>query len=85
MKICIVSHSAGIDGAERVLIETVEVLQEAGLECVVVFPEQGPLVLAVAERGIECMVLWSEPWVSSEDIRTLSRRLSAARLTFPPL
>ena len=80
MKICIVSHSAADDGgAERVLIETVEVLQEAGLECLVVFPEQGPLVLAVAERGAECMVLGSEPWVRGEATMILLRRLNAAR------
>ena len=62
-KVCIVSHSAGVDGAERVLMEAVEVLQEAGIECLVVFPYRGPLLQAMENRGGVCKVLRYPRWV----------------------
>ncbi len=73
MKVCVVSHSAGDGGAERVLIETVEVLRDAGIECLVVLPGEGSLAQALRVQGTTCKVLKYGWWVG--DRRSAWERL----------
>lgn len=75
MKVCIVSHSTADAGAERVLIEVVEVLRENGIQCLVVFPWEGPLIEAVVERGAEYKVLNYEWWVGDTGVRDRVRKV----------
>jgi len=63
MRVCIVSHSAQDAGAERVMLEAVEVLRDAGVECVVVFPGQGPMIARAAQLGARCEIIGFRWWV----------------------
>jgi hypothetical protein len=57
MKVCFVSHSCQLGGAETALLETIDVLREAGVTCCVLIPGYGPLNeelnrMGVANRGL---------------------------------
>lgn len=43
MKVCFVSHTADLGGAERSLLELVKGLRKRGIQCVLVLPNDGPL------------------------------------------
>lgn len=74
-RICIVSHSAGLAGAERVLIEMTQVLTDAGVECTVIVPAKGPLQARLAELQVKTVVVPYRWWVG-----TRSRVIRAMRL-----
>lgn len=69
MRVCIVSHSSADGGAERVLLETIDALRDSGIDCLVIFPQQGPLVGQAKERGAECTVLRFSWWAGTRDMR----------------
>ncbi|MGV8125925.1 MAG: glycosyltransferase family 4 protein [Methanothrix sp.] len=52
MKICFISHSSGLYGAERSLIETIKGLKKMGAECYVILPRNGPLIEELKKIGI---------------------------------
>ncbi len=52
MKICFVSHSAGLGGAERILLETIDVLSERRFACHVLLPGEGELARELHSRGV---------------------------------
>lgn len=66
-RVCIFSHSGGLGGAERVLAETAEVLQEAGVECTVVLPSDGPLKDRLDELNICSIVVSFRWWVGTRN------------------
>jgi glycosyltransferase involved in cell wall biosynthesis len=59
------SHSAGLGGAERCLLETAQALQDLGVEFVVVLPDEGPLRDALADAGADTHIIRSRPWLAS--------------------
>src|SRR5208282_4500625 len=64
MKICFVSHSAGDGGAERVLLETVELLQAQGTECRVILPADGYLCGEFARLGVPFSIVSYPMWMA---------------------
>ncbi|MFZ0964145.1 MAG: glycosyltransferase [Terriglobia bacterium] len=66
MTVCFISHTSGDGGAERVLLEAVEVLRERGIRCLVVFPNHGPLAESVRARGVPCRVIPFRWWVGGD-------------------
>jgi glycosyltransferase involved in cell wall biosynthesis len=52
MKVCFISHTSGKGGAERVLIELIDVLKERGVECFVIMPDKGALMSELKTRGV---------------------------------
>ena len=53
MRVCFVSHSAGNYGAEFALLELLSGLTELGVDCKVLVPERGPLLVALDQLHIE--------------------------------
>jgi len=64
MKVCFVSHSAAKGGAERALLELLEVLKDNGVECYVLLPSNGPLCDDLKRLGIEFHVSCYKWWMS---------------------
>lgn len=52
MKVLLVHPSAEMYGADRMFLETLDALVDAGLECEVCLPANGPLFAAVASRKV---------------------------------
>jgi glycosyltransferase involved in cell wall biosynthesis len=76
MKICFVSHSSRLGGAEMVLLETIEVLQESGVGCYAVLPSRGPLLAELEKLHVPAMVTSYGLWVSPDRL-SLPRRIKA--------
>ena len=66
MKVCFISHSAAKGGAERSLLELVDVLREKGIEVYVVLPVHGPLVEELTKRGIAFCILPYKWWMGKD-------------------
>ncbi|HEV2116437.1 MAG TPA: glycosyltransferase family 4 protein [Terriglobales bacterium] len=77
MKICFISHSARLGGAEMVLLETIEVLQESGVHCFAVLPSRGPLLAELEKRHVPVLVTSYALWLSPHKLSPaqLVRRL----------
>lgn len=76
MKICFISHSARLGGAEMVLLETIEVLQESGVWCYAVLPSCGPLLLELEKLHVPALVTPYALWVSQQHV-PMQRRARA--------
>lgn len=68
MKICLVSHSSGDAGAERALAEAVDVLLEAGMECLVVLPCDGTLARTVESQGAKYRIIPYRAWIGTRGV-----------------
>jgi glycosyltransferase involved in cell wall biosynthesis len=66
MKVCFVSNATELGGAERVLLETIDVLKERGIECRVLLPGDGELAQEFGEAGVPYAFLDGGSWVSWE-------------------
>jgi len=62
MNICFFSHDSNLNGAERSLLDTIDVLKERGVECFVFLPHHGPLCDALIKRNIRISVLPYKRW-----------------------
>lgn len=63
MRILFVSHSAGLYGAERSLLELVKSLKNRGMECLVTVPRPGELLYALRQAGIPVAIVPYSWWV----------------------
>lgn len=55
--ICLFAHpGAELFGADRMLLESVVAAGEAGFDCVVVLPQQGPLIAALRDAGARVVI-----------------------------
>jgi glycosyltransferase involved in cell wall biosynthesis len=68
LKICFISHSARLGGAELVLLETIEILQESGVLCAAVLPSPGPLLLELEKLQVPVLVTPYALWVSQHQL-----------------
>jgi glycosyltransferase involved in cell wall biosynthesis len=68
-----VSHSAGLAGAERSLLELVETLSKMGVGCSVVVPYKGPLFGELKKRRIEVFTVPYAWWMGSSSAITSHR------------
>jgi len=64
MRICFLSHSSHNGGAERVLLETIEVLQMQGAECRVLLPSRGELCQELGRLGVPFSIVSFPLWMS---------------------
>jgi glycosyl transferase family 4 len=71
VNICFISHSARLGGAEMVLLETIEVLQESGARCYAVLPSRGPLLAELEKLHVPVLVTSYALWVSRERLSLL--------------
>jgi glycosyltransferase involved in cell wall biosynthesis len=76
MKVCFISHSSRLAGAEMVLLETIDVLQESGVRCCAVLPSRGPLLTELEKLHVPIMIAPYALWVSPESV-SLPRRIRA--------
>lgn len=63
MKVCFVSHSCQLGGAETALLETIEVLKEAGVTCYVLVLGHGPLNEELDRIGVANIELPFGRWM----------------------
>lgn len=63
MRYLIVSHSAGLLGAERSLVEITEGATAAGHEVIVALPKEGPLRNACEAVGARCEIVSTHAWM----------------------
>lgn len=78
MKVCFVSHSAYKAGAERALIETIDVLTQDSVECFVLLPSKGPLINELKKRNIPYNIYPYKWWISSKESSWFIRVASTA-------
>lgn len=76
MRVCFISHSAGRYGAELALLELLSGLIELGVDCKVLIPERGPLLVALDRLHIEWRVIGYPVWASGPRRRRISRRIT---------
>lgn len=85
LKVCFVSHSAGLAGAERSLLELAETLTKMGTECSVIVPYKGPLFQELKSRGIDATGVPFTWWMGSRSPLTSHRiraRFSSPSIIF---
>jgi glycosyltransferase involved in cell wall biosynthesis len=73
MKVCFVSHTARLGGAERSLLETVRVLRAREIDCAVLLPSRGPLLAELERIPVPCRVLPYRWWSAYEGGRRWKR------------
>jgi glycosyltransferase involved in cell wall biosynthesis len=66
MRICFISHTPRLGGAERVLLETITVLRHMNMECYVLLPAEGELSREVANLGVPYDIIRNSSWVTWE-------------------
>jgi len=62
IKICFVSHSAGMGGAERSLLETLDSLKKRGVQSHVILPKAGPLIDELEYRDVNYSIIPYRWW-----------------------
>jgi glycosyltransferase involved in cell wall biosynthesis len=77
LRICFISNSRKLGGAERVLLETIDVLTENGAECRVLLPGEGTLSEELSRRGILYRIVFSA-WLALLPQPNLWQRSKAA-------
>src|SRR3972149_138666 len=61
IRVAFVSVSAALGGSEWVLLDFVSRAAGAGVEPLVILPREGPLLQALAERGVPAVVAQAPP------------------------
>ncbi|MEO5654768.1 MAG: glycosyltransferase family 4 protein [Nitrosospira sp.] len=64
MRVCFVSHTANKYGAEFALLELLQGLVAEGVDCKVLVPKKGPLLVALDQLHIEWKVIGYPFWVA---------------------
>lgn len=81
MKVCFLSHSSNTGGAERVLLETIEVLQEEGIECRVLLPSYGELCAELGRLNIPYSIVSYPLWMRKGETHFYERLKTALNIT----
>jgi len=66
MKVCFVSHTSRLGGAERSLVETVRALRSRNVECAVLLPSRGPLCELLDRIPVEYGIVPYKWWSAGE-------------------
>ncbi len=64
MRVCFVTNSADLGGAERVLLETIDAFRGRGIECRVLLPGPGPLMREFDQMNVPYAFLDGGSWVT---------------------
>jgi glycosyltransferase involved in cell wall biosynthesis len=80
-KVWFVAHQAELGGAERSLLDMIDVFVEMGANCHVIVPDTGPFTKKLSERGISFTVVAYRWWVSTNKsrIRRYARKMLNSR------
>jgi glycosyltransferase involved in cell wall biosynthesis len=81
MKVCFISNATELGGAERVLLETVDVLKERGIECRVLLPGNGELAQEFGKTGVPYTFLDGGSWVTWERPSPWNRAKAVAKIS----
>src|SRR3972149_11576308 len=68
MKICFISHSGYMGGAERALLEILDIFISNGVECYVLVPHDGPLCRHLKHRSITFAIIKYKPWAGGKNV-----------------
>ena len=74
IRICLVAHDSGQQGAERALLDMAVLLQGAGWGVTAVVPATGPLQEALIDAGICVFVIRHRYWIGSGRLLGIVRR-----------
>lgn len=80
MRICFISNCSRIGGAERVLLETIDIFRERDVECHVLLPEEGVFAQELSRRGIPYAIVQSASLTSSGKPSPWARVKAAIRI-----
>lgn len=85
IKVCFISHSSGIAGAEKAFPKLLKGLQGKGLEISVFLPEKGPIEQVLDRKEIEYYVIKYGRWINSDKIfiKRIKRTIKNLLITFP--
>jgi glycosyltransferase involved in cell wall biosynthesis len=83
IKIGFVSHSSGLRGAERALLEAIDALRDYPVDPIVFVPGKGPLVDELRSMGTEYSFYTAIPWITTQRTiwRTLGKLLASSFYT----
>jgi glycosyltransferase involved in cell wall biosynthesis len=79
MKVCFVSHSSQLGGAEIGLLEAIEAVKERGVACCVLIPGHGPLNEELTRIGVPNTGLPYAPWMGRGHESLLYKSRMAAK------
>ncbi len=65
MRVCFVSHTANLKGAERALLELVLALRRSHVESFVILPRRDLLFQELTKHGITCAIVKYDPWIET--------------------
>jgi glycosyltransferase involved in cell wall biosynthesis len=85
VRICFISNCRKLGGAERVLLETIDVLAENGAECLVLLPGEGKFSEELARRGISYRVVYSTAMTMTGEPPVWERCKAAIRFVIATL
>ncbi|HAF62581.1 MAG TPA: hypothetical protein DCK95_09695 [Anaerolineaceae bacterium] len=69
LSVCFFSHSSGLAGSERSLLElTSELIVDYGALCTVVLPSEGPLVESLEKNGISTIQIPTRWWCADKNL-----------------
>src|SRR6185312_16854206 len=74
MRVCFVSNSAARYGSERALLELLQGLLKLNVECFVLLPEEGPLLVELDRLNIQWRIINYPPWISGR--KSIPHRLA---------
>jgi glycosyltransferase involved in cell wall biosynthesis len=74
MRVCFISHTAALNGAELALLELLKGLNQLNVQCLVVVPEKGPLLGELDKLNIDWRLV-SYPWWWKSRRKSLPRRI----------
>lgn len=64
MRVCFVSNSAARYGSERALLELLQGLLKLNVECLVLLPEKGPLIVELDRLNVQWRIINYPSWIS---------------------
>ncbi len=66
MRVCFISHSEGVFGAEGAMLELVRALEPLGVKALVLVPMHGPIIDRLDSMGVEYRIIHFRWWVDTK-------------------
>ena len=84
IRVCFISHSSGIAGAEKAFPKLIKGLQDNGLEIYVILPENGPIEEVLKRKKIKYFIIKYGRWINSDKsiIKRTKRTIKNIIITF---
>jgi len=85
IKLCFLSHSSGIAGAEKAFPKLLKGLADKGIKILVLLPEHGPVEDILKENNLEYEIVGYSRWINgdSQYIRRIKRTVKNLIMTIP--